>query len=97
MLRRGECDKARGDPIEVALIDALISLVSVYLSETVPALVQMLSLINLESVERAKILLFRSPDSIENVLNADAEVGLAVASVAERHQWRLSLSDWSQC
>ena len=51
MLRRGECDKARGDPIEVALIDALIPLVSVYLSESVPALVQMLSLVKLESVE----------------------------------------------
>ena len=51
VLRRGKGDEARCDPVEVTLVDALISFISVCLSETVLALIQMLSLINLESVE----------------------------------------------
>ncbi len=50
-------------------------------------------LIQTESTETAEILLFRAPHSIDDILDVDDIVGLAVAGVAEGHVRRVGLGD----
>lgn len=69
LLRRGECQELGSDPVEVAHVDALVLLV----------------LLEAEVLEPAKTLLFRLPHAVDNILDVENVVSLAVSSVTEWH------------
>jgi len=53
-------------------------------------------LFEIEILEFAQALLFRLPDAIDNILNAQHEVCLTVSCVAEGHIWWISLGNGRQ-
>lgn len=80
VLRRGKSKKVGSDPVEVAVLDALIHLI----------------LVQVEVIQVAALLLLGLPNTIYHILDADAVVGLAVASISEGHQRGINLSNWGQ-
>lgn len=50
-----------------------------------------------EVLKGAETLFFSSPDAVDNILDGDCVVCLAVSSVSERHAWRIHLRNWCQC
>lgn len=81
----------RGDPIEVAHIYPLESLVPVTTVSSIHRLDQDYSLFQAKIPETTQILFFRFPYSIHNILHINDIIRLTVTSVSERHQWWVCL------
>lgn len=55
------------------------------------------SLLKVEVLQPANAFLFRSPDTIHNVLHGEYIVCLTVSCISERHQRWVHLRDRSEC
>lgn len=47
--------------------------------------------------ERAEAFLFSAPDAVDDILDGDSVVCLAVAGVSKGHAWRIHLRNRCQC
>jgi hypothetical protein len=95
LLRRGECEKVGADPVEVAHIDALKFLVPVCIS-TVCVWPWANLLLETEVFEPAETFFLGLPYAINDVLDVQDIVSLAVPGVAERHAGRVHLRNGCQ-
>ena len=75
VLGRSKRQEMGGDPVEVTMLDSLESLV----------------LVQVEVVQVAALLFLGLPHTVNNILNTDTVVGLAVTGISEGHQRRVDL------
>jgi hypothetical protein len=95
LLRRGEGEEVRCDPIEITHVDSLEFLISAITVRMEKSKQQEFDniLFKVEVAKATQTLLFGFPHTINDILNVQDEVRLAVPRIAEGHVRRIGLRD----